>query len=513
MTDQQGVIAKTDLFSGLVSSEELRQQYLKSGWLVSIPLSIIPAHWLHVGGQRLDAGYYANETVTASIVLKDSQFPVKTLKELGLTAYHPTQSQPRSNFKRILTTKENGTPFLSAGQMYDFRPATNKYLSSAMKKLPELMAPSGSLLMSRSGTVAIPLLVSDRISKYAVSDDSLRIFPGELPVGYLYAYLSSWIGRALVTKNQYGSTVKHLEGAHLMSTECPILPPQEQLAIHDAILKAYTLRDEANDLLDKANELLHSELGLPVFDESLVPYLSAPKNKIQNVPDLPHPKAFSIKASELATRFDGSYHIPMVRKIYELLKQGKYESVLLSKLTQNIHLPGRFKRLYVKKEYGVPFLRPSHLPQSRPFDLGYISHLTPTIESLRLHRGDVLISTDGTVGTIGLVTSRTDKWTGSNNIARITYSIADNRNGYLTAFLMTPYGYYQLTREIYGGVVDHIESAQIANIQIPEAPIPIQQKIGKLVVEAFEKKDEASAIEEAAIQQLEKRLEEAAKKI
>lgn len=513
MTNAQSTAGKADLFSGLVSSEELRQQYIKSGWLVSIPLSIIPAHWLYVDEQRLDGGYYANEAVTAFHILRDGQFTVKTLKELGVTAYHPTQSQPRSNFKRILTTREQGTPFLSAGQMYDFRPTINKYLSSAMKKLPELMAPSGSLLMSRSGTVAIPLLVSDRMSKYAASDDALRIFPGELPVGYLYAYLSSWIGRALVTKKQYGSTVKHLEGAHLVSTECPVLPLQEQLEIHNTILKAYALRDEANDLLDKANELLHNKIGLPVFDESLVPYLTASKNKTHNSIDLPHPKAFAINASDLANRFDGSYHIPIVREIYKLLKQGKYAPILLSKLTEEIHLPGRFKRLYVKKEYGVPFLRPSHLPQTRPFDLGYISYLTPTLESLRLHKGEVLITTDGTVGTISLVTSRTDKWAGSNNIARVTYSVSDNRNGYLAAFLMTPYGYYQLTREIYGGVVDHIESAQIANILVPDAPIPVQQEIGSLVVKAFEKKDEASGIEESAIKQLEQRLEEMAKHI
>ena len=42
-----------------------------------------------------------------------------------------------------------------------------------------------------------------------------------------------------------------------------------------------------------------------------------------------------------------------------------------------------------QKEYGVPFLRPSHLPQMRPYDLGYISRLTKVLDSLILHRGDV----------------------------------------------------------------------------------------------------------------------------
>lgn len=510
MTNAQN--SQPDLFSGLVSSEELRQQYIQSGWLVSIPLSIISAHWLQAGEQRFDGSYYANEAVSATIVLEDGKLPVKTLRELGVTAYHPTQSQPRSNFKRILTTKENGTPFLSAGEMYDFRPVTKKYLSPAMKKLPELMAPEGSLLMSRSGTVAIPLLVSARLSKYAASDDALRIFPGELPSGYLYAYLSSWIGKALVSKQQYGSTVKHLESKHLVSTECPVLPVDEQKAIHLEILKAYALRDEANALLDSTGELLHNELGLPVFDENLVPYLGAPQDKLSNLPEMPHPKAFSIKASELAERFDGSYHVPIANTAVKILKTGIYATERLTQLVSEIVVAPRFKRIYVPREYGIPLLQGSHLPQMRIQDLKYIS-LTQqkNLENWIIRKDWVLVTCSGTIGRVGLVTSRQDQWAASQHILRILPNFAKGHPGYIAAFLMSPYGQHQILAKTYGGVVDEITSDDTGQIWIPNAPLPIQEKIGRLVVEAFEKKDEASTIEEAAIRQLEQRLEVAAK--
>jgi restriction endonuclease S subunit len=139
----------------------------------------------------------------------------------------------------------------------------------------------------------------------------------------------------------------------------------------------------------------------------------------------------------------------------------------------------------------------------RPYDLGYISRITKILPLLTLHQGDVLVTTDGTVGRISLVTSRIAGWAGSNNIARITYGAQDGRNGFLAAFLSTNYGFYQLTREIYGGVVDHIEASQVETVFVPDAPEEIQRTIGQRVAEAFEKKDEATAIEEAAIRRVE----------
>jgi len=179
----------------------------------------------------------------------------------------------------------------------------------------------------------------------------------------------------------------------------------------------------------------------------------------------------------------------------------------LIQLTRDIHIPPRFKRIYVSKGYGVPFLRPSHLTQMRPYDLGYISRLTKELDSLTLHLGDVLITTDGTVGRIGIVTSRMAGWAGSNNIARVTYGNNDFRNGFLAAFLSTPYGFYQLTREIYGGVVDHIEVPHIESVLVPTLPKDVQVSIGEQVVKAFELKDAASDVEERAIRKVEEILQ------
>ena len=120
-----------------------------------------------------------------------------------------------------------------------------------------------------------------------------------------------------------------------------------------------------------------------------------------------------------------------------------------------------------------------------------------------LNQGDVLISTDGTIGRIGLSTNVMDGWAGSNNIGRVTCNNATKQNGYVAAFLMSPYGQHQLTREIYGGVVDHIDVSHIQEVIIPDAPVEVQQSIGELVVKAFEDKDQASLLEKETVRALE----------
>jgi len=75
--------------------------------------------------------------------------------------------------------------------------------------------------------------------------------------------------------------------------------------------------------------------------------------------------------------------------------------------------------------------------------------------------------------------------------------------GYTAAFLMTPYGQHQLTAKIYGGVVDELTEEDTRAMRIPNAPLATQEKIGHLVVRAFELKDEASATEECAIRKVE----------
>jgi type I restriction enzyme S subunit len=75
--------------------------------------------------------------------------------------------------------------------------------------------------------------------------------------------------------------------------------------------------------------------------------------------------------------------------------------------------------------------------------------------------------------------------------------------GFLWAFLSTPFGLHQVCKDIYGGVVDHINESHISTILVPAVSPEGQKAIGKLVRAAFDKKDRANALESEAIAQVE----------
>jgi type I restriction enzyme S subunit len=118
-----------------------------------------------------------------------------------------------------------------------------------------------------------------------------------------------------------------------------------------------------------------------------------------------------------------------------------------------------------------------------------------------LKSGELLITTDGTVGRVHVVTDRMAGWFGSNNMARLNDEHTDM--GFLCAFLHTPFGTHQLCREIYGGVIDHINERHISSVMVPVLNRSEQTEIGNQIRKAFQLKEEANLVEDAAIASVE----------
>ncbi|MCL4506902.1 MAG: restriction endonuclease subunit S [Chloroflexi bacterium] len=482
--------------------EERREEFTRLGWWVSIPISLVASHWLYEGEQRLDGGYYAQKVVAAKQVVRDCGYEAKPLHEVVSDLFI------LGRFKRIYATNvKSGWPYLSASDALDFRPDSDKYIAQdhAPQKPKDHFVKQGWLLVSSSGSVGRVLLTTKRLERFFLTHDLIRIVPSiQYPIGYIYAFLSTWIGQALIAKDQYGSAIKHLEPHQIADVSIPLLSQHEQLLIHSQISQAYELRDEANRLLDEADQLLHERLGLKRFDLVDVPYLDFVDTPNQTV-NMPHPKAFSIQTNDLINRFDASFHAPTAKIAIEILNHAQYPPIQLGRLVKDIFIPNRFKRVYVQKEYGIPFLQGSHLSQNIPYDLKYISKKAneKDIEQCMVRMGYILLTRSGTIGKIGLVSSLRDKWGASEHLLRIIADWNIAHPGYIALFLMTPYGQHQIKSKVYGGVVDEITDTDTKEVWIPNAPIEVQREIGELVLAAFEKKDMASDIEQKTIKQLE----------
>jgi type I restriction enzyme, S subunit len=476
----------------------------RDNMITGIQVFDVPFHWVNDGEKRLDASFYAQDVIAARIVLDKVAAKVKiaNLKDIVEDIFMPA-------LKITIPFCDNGQEYLTQSEVEFFLPRARKRLNINKIDDPERWkVKSGFLLISQSGTIGRVTMATKYLEKFVISPNLIRVVAEENLRGYIYAFLSSWFGQALIKSLQYGITVKHILPHHLYNIPIPRIQDLEK-EINQKILEAHKLREEAQELLLKAEEMIYSELGLPRIDEDDIEYFGGEIGRII--------KAFEIKASELDYRLDASYHEPILNLIKENLKnkekEGTFQLKRLGDVSNLFDLP-TYKRIYVKSDEGYPILSGTHLRQLKLYDLKYISGRSfykkgkSVLDKYKVKEGWILTTERGTTGVSALVTKCWDGWLASHNILRV---IPQNVNpGYLLAYLNTEYAQYQLKSKELGAVVKVLDPKDMENILVP---IPkdktLEDKIGSLVIDAYNKKDLANQIEENAI----KYLEEILKKI
>jgi len=449
-------------------------------------------------GKRLEASVFDVEAKQAHEVIIHGKYPIKTAggKDGVIEkAYYP------GRFKRIYCDKTTGVPFYLPSQMTDVYPKADKHISVLTKcDIEELRLKPKTLLLTRSGTIGTASLVSKTVERAIFSDDVIRVtFKNEIDLGYVYAYLKSKVGNMMLTTNGYGSVITHIEPEHLATLPIPDAPADIKKRINDLIEKSYALRDESNALIDEATAMLVKELQFPDirdFDVALYKRNSGVDT-------------FSVKLSNLSGRLDASYHIPIVDAIVNHMKQHAAEVTTVgnSRISKDVILPGRFKRVYVEEGYGRVFIGGKQLYELDPTNKKYLSlvhHGDRITKQLELHEGMTLITCSGTIGKVSLVGKHWENWTANQHIIRV---VPANRDiaGYLSVFLASEYGYPLITHHTYGSVVDEIDDKHVRSI-----PFPIlkdenaQHRINELALEANEKRYEAYMKEQQALQVIDK---------
>lgn len=473
--------------------------------IMEIEVNEQPVKWCSVSlsdvvsrGKRLEASVFDVEAKHARDTVANCRYGTVPLAgDSGIikTAYYPGWIQ-RSRLKRIYCEKPYGEGFYLPSQMTSVYPVPDKnILRLADCDMDELRLKENTLLLTRSGTIGNVAYVSKTLAGLVFSDDVIRIsFKNAYDLGYTYAFLKSKIGNIILQTNQYGSVITHIEPGHLENVQIPDAPIELRKRIHDTVSQSYALRDESNVLIDKANELLKEALHLPDVSEFDVDYYkkSAPVD------------TFSVKLSNMAGRLDASYHVPIVDAITSHLRKYAEEVTTVGdkRISKEIILPGRFKRVYVDEGYGRIFIGGKQLYELDPSNKKYLSithHEKRIADQLELHEGMTLITCSGTIGKVALVGKHWENWTANQHIIRVVP--ANNAiAGYLNIFLSSDYGYQLITRFTYGSVVDEIDDTHVSNIPIPLLKDKaVQKQINDLALEASQKRYEAYTLEQQAL--------------
>lgn len=442
--------------------------------------------------KRIDASMYNIEAKHIREKVLKSKYGVISLEpskgELIDEAFYP------GRFKRIYVDKE-GIPFYLPSQMNDIYPKSDKFISPMTKvNIEDLKVKQGSILLTRSGTIGNVTMVSETLHDKVFSDDVIRIsFKDEVDCGYVYTYLKTKTGQAILQTNSYGSVITHIEPEHLKEVIIPNAPYILKDKINTLVRNSYNKRDRSNQLIDEATSMLIENLGLPPI-EKLESESSSFSNEVST---------FSCKLSDLAYRLESSYHSPIVSKIEEYMRKNADITSLKSEtISKEIILPGRFKRIYVKEGYGKIFIGGKQLFELDPVNKKYLSlekHGDRIEKELTLEENMILVTCSGTIGKVMLVPKHWNGWTANQHVLRIV-SRTKELAGYIYIWLNTDYGKELIKRHIYGSVVDEINAEHLGNVKIP---IPqnaeLLKQINNKVLEANKYRYEAYILEQEAL--------------
>ena len=446
---------------------------------------------------RLDASAYDIEAIEALSQVYHSPYGwVYLWGENGLVeeAYYP------GRYKRIYTSEDKGEPFYLPSQLEEIYPKPSKWISAKTASLLEKdRIKESNLLISRSGTIGKCAISSRSSIGKIFSDDVIRItFRSTYDLGYVYAYLNTEEGLKLLQSNNYGAVIDHIEPEHLKNLPIPNAPEEIKRSIHDAVIASYDLRDQSNDLIDEAQRLLYEALGLPEKMD-LKPKYYAPQAGF---------RCFTMSSNELNNRFDVSYHLPEIKEILSLISKQAAEVTTLGdpRISKEIILAGVFKRTYVNKDLGTPFLGGRDITQLAPKVDKYLSY---SVHKVRIHKelevfeNYILISDRGTIGKVQIVPKHWNGWAVSQNIIKLI-PISSSIAGYIYIYLQTSLGQALIKRETYGSVVDMIDDNNVASIPIPLLKDnSMQSRINDLVLQANELRYQAYLKEQEALQQME----------
>lgn len=225
-----------------------------------------PSSWLFQEGLRLDATYYGGPGQREVRAFLASDIEKRELREL--TQGGEAGIYIPSRFKRTyVDNPEYGYPYLSGASIVQADPLSNcRYLSKKYTPNVEaLLLRPKMIIITCSGIIGNTVYISDYFRGAIGSPDLLRVVPDpdQIPPGYLYAFLSSKIGRALLTQSSYGSVVSHIEAHHVYDLPIPILAPEVMAEVHDLIEEAARLRTEGNRQLAECRSQLLEAAGLP----------------------------------------------------------------------------------------------------------------------------------------------------------------------------------------------------------------------------------------------------------
>lgn len=389
--------------------------------------------------------------------------------------------------KGIIVEHEHGTPFLIASQMFDRRPIVRKWLAAGkIEHGSRLFAPQGTIITRRSADVGRSTITCKYHEGHLISDHFFRIEPRqERDKGWLYAFVRSPQGRAMMTGSQYGHIIQHIEFGHVRQLPVPTVDDATAADFGSRVQRIVDLRNECYRLTLEAEARFESALGpLRVSDWGEA--------------------GFKVMASSAFVRgrrrFDASAHSPGIAEIRRHFERNGTGFTSVADAGYDVWVPGRYKRIPaldgVVYRDSADLLEVSHDLTKRFADCRFGDEFRGRVKA-----GWVLVPSSGQVygiiGTAMLATAALNDQVVSNHVIRIaprTHPIM--RAGYLLTALSHPGWGRPLVKSLaFGSSVPEIASEDLAALELVRLKADDESTIADLAEASGRAGAEADAVE------------------
>ncbi len=254
LIDEAQALLKEALQLPDIEKLQANQVDQKTGVLnYSVPLSELD--------NRLDGSYHV------PIVQAITRHLEKTAKEIvRVSDSRISQSVILpSHFKRIYVNESNGVTLIGGKHLNLLDPIDKKYLAAKQynKELrKDMLLTENMIIVSAKGTPGKVAIVPRHWNGWFISSNLIKIvLVSDEIAGFLYCFLSSPYGEALIKRQIYGAVVDIIEPIHVKSIVVPFLKDRKiQIEINNKVLEANQKRTEAYKLEQEALTVLNEQV-------------------------------------------------------------------------------------------------------------------------------------------------------------------------------------------------------------------------------------------------------------
>lgn len=394
--------------------------------------------------------------------------------------------------KTVEVGPAHGVPYLNTSQVFDVRPTPRKFLAfGKTAKAEKRLAKQGTILVMASASPGRTTVVTKAHENSFISHHFMRVEPRDASkAGWVYAFLHSAQGQAMMRGSQYASIIRHIEPHHVAALPIPVVDKATEKRFAAKLLMVVSLRNEAFDLLLQAEARFSAAVGqLPVKQKEW---------------------GFVASAKAMAggrRRLEASYYVPQATEIASQFEV----SQRLSDLAERVWWMPRFKRFY--GDGGLPYMSADELFTTNPPENKRIL-VDPDDghEKYFVEPGWLLMACSGQVyglnGAVALATEHHRRVFFSHDLIRIIPK-KGVRAGYLmVALTHRTLGRPLLIRAAYGTSIPHLDPGDVADFPVVRLNERDENVIADLAEKSAAARADADALEREMAREASKLIDE-----